>query len=548
MVQQEPHVIDKVERGGAMAEQEFKPFCRTKAFERLKKLAENPYDLTAPGGLAAGDRFARYVCRTELFDLHYATQRVDDGVLSALQDLADELRLVDQFREMRRGAVLNRIEGFESEERQVLHTAARDLFADAAAEPEASGDAERELRKLDLFLRRVDTGEICNHRGERFDTMIHVGIGGSDLGPRSVYEALRFYNAKGRTVHFVANVDPDDGAAVLARVNLSTSLVNIVSKSGTTLETLANEKYVQSALVNAGLEPSRHCLAVTGKGSPMDNPERYLESFYMFDYIGGRYSVTSMVGAVMLGFCLGLERVKEFLRGAAFIDSLAEEEKVVDNLPLLLALLGLYNHNFLHCPTQVILPYSQALHRFPAHLQQCDMESNGKSIDRYGRRVNYKTGPVIWGEPGTNSQHAFYQLLHQGTEIVPAEFIGFRKSQYGRDITVAGSSSQQKLLANMLAQMVAMAAGRSSSNPNKVFPGNRPSCLLLADRLTPRTMGALLSIYEAKIIFQGFAWNINSFDQEGVQLGKVLAGRFLEAMSGSEPDDNSLERLFLKQL
>jgi len=251
---------------------------------------------------------------------------------------------------------------------------------------------------------------------------------------------------------------------------------------------------------------------------------------------------------VSLGFFLGIDKVMDFLQGASLLDRHAEERDIRCNIPLLLALLGIWNHNFLGYPTLAVLPYSQALHRFPAHLQQCDMESNGKSIYRSGKKVNIHTGPILWGEPGTNGQHAFYQLLHQGTEIVPAEFIGFKKSQYGVDLLVEGSTSQQKLLANLLAQMVAMAAGQSSDNPNRSFAGNRPSCLLLAEKLTPRVMGALLALYEAKIVFQGFAWNINSFDQEGVQLGKVLAKTFLAAMKGGKVAANNLESDFLNQL
>jgi glucose-6-phosphate isomerase len=254
-----------------------------------------------------------------------------------------------------------------------------------------------------------------------------------------------------------------------------------------------------------------------------------------------------MVGAVMLGFYMGFSSLMEFLQGANDVDCEAEERKIQNNIPLLLALLGVWNHNFLGYPTLAVLPYSQALNRFPAHLQQCDMESNGKSIDRGGATVSYKTGPVLWGEPGTNGQHAFYQLLHQGTEVVPVEFIGFCRSQYGKDAVVGGSTSQQKLLANLFAQIVAMAVGQYSDNPNKRFAGNRPSCCLLADRLTPKVMGALLALYEAKIAFQGFVWNINSFDQEGVQLGKALATGFLDAMVQPAKAVGSFEKIFLDQ-
>jgi len=503
---------------------------QTAAGKRLQALASSPYDLTVEGALP-GQRLGEYICETDGLKLCYGLQRVDDQVLAELQALSIELDLVPQFKRMRRGALCNRIEGYESENRQVLHTASRDLFVQEPAEPAATAMARREMVKLKQFLEDIDAGTICNAQGEKFKTMIHLGIGGSDLGPRAMYEALQAYALPGRKVRFIANVDPDDAAKVLREVDLETTLVNIVSKSGTTLETLTNETIVRELLAARGLDPSRHCLAVTGERSPMDDPAKYLRSFYMQDYIGGRYSSSSMVGAVMLAFALGYEQFEAFLRGANTVDIGAESANIRDNIPLLMALLGIWNHNFLGYPTVAILPYSQALHRFPAHLQQCDMESNGKSIDRQGRSVDYKTGPIIWGEPGTNGQHSFYQLLHQGTEIVPAEFIGFRQSQYGEDLVVSGSTSQQKLQANLYAQMVAMAQGQKAANPNRCFPGNRPSLLLLAEKLTPTVMGALLATYEAKIVYQGFAWNINSFDQEGVQLGKALAKDFLDAMT-----------------
>ncbi|MDR3629709.1 MAG: glucose-6-phosphate isomerase [Desulfocapsaceae bacterium] len=525
---------------------DWKDWQKTRAYRRLQELARKPYDLTVADALLRDGRLNSYICRSDFFSLFYAGQRVDDQVLAVLQDLADECGLVGQFAAMRRGAVMNRIEGFDSENRQVLHTACRDLFTDSPAEPKAAAQAREEIEKLRTFLHELEDGTIRNAQGEDFTTMIHIGIGGSDLGPRSVFEALRPYAREGRAVHFISNVDPDDAAAVLKKVDLRRTLVNVVSKSGTTLETLANESLVRQALIEAGLEPGKQCLAVTGKGSPMDNPERYLRSFHMFDYIGGRYSTTSMVGAVMLGFCLGIDQILDFLRGAAAMDCGAENFRLRENLPLLLAMLGVWNHNFLGAPTLAVLPYSQALLRFPAHLQQCDMESNGKSVTRYGTPVACKTGPVLWGEPGTNGQHAFYQLLHQGTELVPVEFIGFRKSQYGEDLEIEGTSSQQKLLANLLAQSVAMAVGQKNPNPNREFSGNRPNSILLGDRLTPASMGALLALYEAKIVFQGFLWNINSFDQEGVQLGKVLAGRFLKNINEQEPKSRSLEAAVLK--
>jgi glucose-6-phosphate isomerase len=528
-------------------ESDWKDWQTTEVYKRLQDLARTPYDLTTPNALAKEGRLKKYICRTDLLSLHYATQRVDDQVLAYLQELADECGLVRQFAEMRRGAIMNRIVGYECENRQVLHTACRDLFTENPAEPVAVHQAKKEIQKVRAFLDELESGKLCNEQGDAFTTMIHIGIGGSDLGPRSIFEALRPFGRQERKVFFISNVDPDDAASVIRKVDLRRTLVNVVSKSGTTLETLANETLIRRALTEKGLDPSRHCIAVTGEGSPMDNPERYLRSFHMYDYIGGRYSATSMVGVVMLGFYLGFEQVMEFLQGAAQVDTWAENPQLQKNMPLLLAMLGVWNHNFLETSTLAVLPYSQALHRFPAHLQQCDMESNGKSVTRLGKLVGYKTGPVIWGEPGTNGQHAFYQLLHQGTEKVPVEFIGFRKSQYCEDLQIEGTTSQQKLLANLLAQSIAMATGQASENPNRNFPGNRPNLVILADRLTPVTMGALLALYEAKIVFQGFLWNINSFDQEGVQLGKVLAGRFLKYIKGEKVADDTLELAVLRE-
>lgn len=527
---------------------EFRSLTSTSVYEELKHLAESPYDLTTADALVKDDRLGHYVSRSPLLSYHYSTQRVSDDVLSLLQKMADELELVAQFKSMRRGAVLNKIDGYDSEDRQVLHTACRDLFEGDVAEPLATDAARKELEKLQEFLEKINSGTVSNKDGQPFDTMIHVGIGGSDLGPRAMYESLAAYGQKGRQIHFISNVDPDDATAVLKKVNLPTTLVAIVSKSGTTLETLTNEQLVGNALENAGLNVKDHCLAVTGEGSPMDNPEKYLRSFYMFDYIGGRFSSTSMVGAVVLSFCLGIDVFYEFLRGASRLDLLAEKKDIRENIPLLMALLGIWNHSFLGYPTLAVLPYSQALNRFPAHLQQCDMESNGKSVMRSGTPVQLQSGPLVWGEPGTNGQHAFYQLLHQGTEIVPVEFIGFKKSQYGEDLVVKGTNSQDKLQANLYAQIVAMATGQRSENPNKNFPGNRPSSLILGKKLTPEVMGALLALYEAKIVFQGFAWNINSFDQEGVQLGKILATRFLSAMSDTGNSGVTLEEKYLEQL
>jgi glucose-6-phosphate isomerase len=401
----------------------------------------------------------------------------------------------------------------------------RDQFSDKQTAPAAVSAAEKaakELKKLEQFLETIEG---------KFTDLVQIGIGGSDLGPRALCIALEAFYKPGVRVHFISNVDPDDANAVLNAVDLKKTLFVVVSKSGTTLETLTNEEFVRSRIRKLGLNPKDHFVAVTGEKSPMDDPARYLASFYIWDFVGGRYSATSMVGGVALGFCLGFHGFKEILRGAHAMDLHALRAPERSNLPLLSALLGIWNRNFLHLPTVAVIPYSQALLRFPAHLQQLDMESNGKHTEKTGRFVDFATGPVVWGEPGTNGQHSFYQLIHQGTDVVPLEFIGFKRSQHPFDLEIQHTTSQEKLLANLFAQSIALAVGQESSNPNQQFTGNRPSRILMAERLDPFTLGALLAYYEHKVAFQGFIWNINSFDQEGVQLGKVLATQILTHFS-----------------
>ena len=326
---------------------------------------------------------------------------------------------------------------------------------------------------------------------------------------------------------FISNVDPDDAAAVLYGIDVAHSIFILVSKSGTTLETLTNESFVRDALKNAGLDTSRHMIAVTSETSPLAKSDDYLAAFFMDDYIGGRYSSTSAVGGAVLSLAFGPEVFERFLNGAAEEDRLGTEKDIRKNPAMLDALIGVYERNVLGYPGTAVLPYSQALSRFPAHLQQLDMESNGKCVNRFGERLDYVTGPVIFGEPGTNGQHSFYQLLHQGTDIIPLQFVGFKSSQMNTDVVIQGSTSQQKLCANVAAQIVAFACGKEDENRNKNFEGGRPSSIIIGEQLTPETLGALLSHFENKVMFQGFVWNVNSFDQEGVQLGKVLAKRVL---------------------
>ena len=459
---------------------------------------------------------------------NYAAKQVDDDVLEALVKLAEEAQLSEKFEELYNGAVIN-----TGENRLVLHQLTRGQLGKAVV---ADGVDKRKFyveqqQRIADFANKVHAGEITNAAGEKFTTVVQIGIGGSDLGPRAMYLALENWAKKNNTfkmeAKFISNVDPDDAAAVLNSVDVAHSIFVLVSKSGTTLETLTNESFVKDALKKAGLDASKHMIAVTSETSPLAKSDDYLAAFFMDDYIGGRYSSTSAVGGAVLSLAFGPDVFAQFLDGAAAEDQLSAEKDVLKNPEMLDALIGVYERNVLGYPSTAVLPYSQALNRFPAHLQQVDMESNGKSVNRFGEPVNYSTGPVIFGEPGTNGQHSFYQLLHQGTDIVPLQFVGFKNNQLDTDVVIQDSTSQQKLCANVAAQIVAFACGKEDENRNKNFEGGRPSSIIIGDQVNPKTLGALLAHFENKIMFQGFLWNVNSFDQEGVQLGKVLAKRVL---------------------
>ncbi len=524
-------------------------FRHLKSVIRLNELAEDPIDLTEEEVLTS-KRIDGMISEAAKLKLFYGTERVSDTVIGALQDLAEETQAVKKMEAMQQGQVVNFIEGFESEKRPALHTAMRDFFdqrISSETSQAATQLAYKELEKLRAFLDDVESRE-------QFTDLVQIGIGGSELGPKAVYIALEAYHKPNRRVHFLSNIDPDDGAQIFHQVNLEKTLIVVVSKSGSTLETLTNEQFAKEYFVKAGLNPKNHFVAVTGKGSPMDDPQQYLASFYIWDYIGGRYSVTSMVGGVTLAFSLGMDRFLEFLRGANAMDKVAMKNDLKTNLPLLSALLGIWNRNFLGLPTVAIIPYSQALMRFPAHLQQLDMESNGKRIDKRGHVVDFDTGPIIWGEPGTNGQHSFYQSIHQGTTVVPIEFIGFKESQYKEDVVYGGTTCQEKLLSNLFAQSIALAVGQRSTNPNQFFPGHRPNRILFGHRLDPFLMGAILAYYEHKVAFQGFIWNINSFDQEGVQLGKKLALKIVDQFAAKrqgkslDPKNFPLGQVYLRHI
>ena len=480
-------------------------------------------------GENGAERVKKYsVPMAEGLTYNYGAKSVDDEILAVLAKLADEAQLVDKFEALYNGEVIN-----TGEKRLVLHHMARGQLGNAVV---ADGVDKREFyvsqqKKAAEFANKVHAGEITNENGEKFTTVVQIGIGGSDLGPRAIYLALenwaKIHGTLKMNAQFISNVDPDDAAAVLNNIDVAHSLFIVVSKSGTTLETLTNESFVRDALEKAGLDASKHMLAVTSETSPLAKSDAYLASFFMDDYIGGRYSSSSAVGGAVLSLAFGPEVFAQLLDGAAAEDELSKNKDILKNPALMDALIGVYERNVLGYPETAVLPYSQALSRFPAHLQQLDMESNGKSVNRYGEPVNYVTGPIIFGEPGTNGQHSFYQLLHQGTDIVPLQFVGFKNNQMEKDVVIQGSTSQQKLCANVAAQIVAFACGKADDNRNKNFEGGRPSSIIIGDQLNPKSLGALLAHFENKVMFQGFIWNVNSFDQEGVQLGKVLAKKVL---------------------
>ncbi|MBP3653056.1 MAG: glucose-6-phosphate isomerase, partial [Clostridia bacterium] len=353
-------------------------------------------------------------------DFNYGARPVDDAILAGLAKFAEEAQLAEKYEALYNGEVIN-----TGEKRLVLHQLTRGQQGEAVI---ADGVDKRafyveQQTKIEAFAKKVHAGEITNAAGEKFTTVVQIGIGGSDLGPRAMYLALENWaKVNGcfkMKAEFISNVDPDDAAGVLANIDVAHSIFVLVSKSGTTLETLTNESFVKDALAKAGLDASKHMIAVTSETSPLAKSPDYLAAFFMDDYIGGRYSSTSAVGGAVLSLAFGPEVFARFLAGAAEADAIAKEKDILKNPAMLDAMIGVYERNVLGYPATAVLPYSQALSRFPAHLQQLDMESNGKSVNRYGEAVNYSTGPIIFGEPGTNGQHSFYQLLHQGTDITP---------------------------------------------------------------------------------------------------------------------------------
>ncbi|PIE98664.1 MAG: glucose-6-phosphate isomerase [Treponema sp.] len=504
-----------------------------KSFDELKKMkrVDLSKELVADNST---ERIKKFVADGACdFKFSYAGRQVDDNILEVLQKLSDEANLIEKYKLLLDGEYVN-----TGENRMVLHHLTRgQLGADVFEGAENKRQFyENELNKIKALVEDIHSGKILSCNGKTFTDVVQIGIGGSDLGPRAMYLALKNWananNTEKMQAHFISNVDPDDCVSVLESLKsrLAQTIFILVSKSGTTQETLANEMLVKTTLKKAGLDPAKQMLTVTSCTSPLAKSNNYLQAFFMDDHIGGRYSSTSVCGGVVLSLAFGFSVFSDFLLGANAYDKIALEKNILKNPTLLDALIGVYESSVLDYESTAVLPYSQGLSKFPAHLQQLDMESNGKTVNRFGKPVSYKTGPVLLGEPGTNGQHSFYQLLHQGSRIVPLQFVGFKKSQMGVDVTVDNSSNQKKLNANLVAQIIAFACGKKvdGDNLNKNFAGNRPSSLLFnKGSLTPKALGALLSHFENKVMFQGFLWNLNSFDQEGVQLGKKLTNAVL---------------------
>ena len=510
-----------------MSEIKYRNIDKTKAFSKLKKL-ENP----SLKKIITSDRIKN--CSIKAgggLNYNYSAKAVTEETIDILAELSLEQELIQKYMAILSGHRMN-----TGEDRMVLHQLTRGQSIAPVTENGTDIGAfyaEQKQRIAD-FATRVHKGEIKGSTGKKFDTVVQIGIGGSDLGPRALYLALEGWaevnNKSMMDALFISNVDPDDATAVAASIDPESTLFILVSKSGTTQETLTNQAFVLDIIGKTGpakLIPAKHMIAVTSQTSPLASSDEFLDSFYIDDYIGGRYSSTSAVGGAVLSLAFGPDVFDAFLAGAHDADMRALEADIRLNAALMDAMIGLYERNVLGFPSTAVLPYSQSLSRFPAHLQQLDMESNGKGVNRDGEAINYSTGPVIFGEPGTNGQHSFYQLLHQGTDIVPLQFIGFSSSQRGFDLDFEGSSSQAKLNANLAAQITAFALGSDSDNPNKQFNGERPSSLIYGSDLNPEALGALLAHFENKVMFQGLAWNINSFDQEGVQLGKILTKKLL---------------------
>jgi glucose-6-phosphate isomerase len=451
--------------------------------------------------------------------LDYSKHRITDETLRLLIVLANECDLRGRIDAMFAGEKIN-----NTEQRQVKHWELR-----SGTNPEV----EQVLRRMSEFASKIRSGS-------QIRNVVNIGIGGSDLGPVMAYEALRFYSDRRLTMRFVSNVDGTDFCEATRDLQPAETLFIVASKTFTTLETMANAQAAKDWILRAGLPTSEHFVALSTAQPLVEkfgiDPKNM---FGFWDWVGGRYSMDSAIGLSTM-IAIGPENFRAMLDGFRAIDEHFKSAPFERNLPVIMGLLSMWYNNFFGAQTLAILPYDQYLKRFPAYLQQLTMESCGKSVTRGGQRVNYQTGPVYWGEPGTNGQHSFYQLIHQGTKLIPCDFIGFRQAL--NPLVHDGVDHHDLLMANVFAQSKALAFGQPAppGQPYREFEGNRPSNTILAEKLTPKTLGSLVALYEHDVFTQAAIWDINAFDQFGVELGKVLAKEIVPVLEGkAEPAGDS---------
>lgn len=457
--------------------------------------------------------------------LDYSKNRLDQETLALLFDLAREAGVEERIQAMFSGEKIN-----VTEDRAVLHVALRNrsnrpILVDGV---DVMPEVNKILEQMRDFSSRVRSGEWTGHTGKKLRNIINIGIGGSDLGPVMAYEALKDYSDRDLTVRFISNIDPTDFYEKTRDLDPEETLFCVASKTFTTQETMTNAQTARAWILDKLKDEkaiAHHFVALSTNHDGVVEFGIDSENMFPFwDWVGGRYSLPSAIGLPVM-IAIGPDNFDNLLDGYHLMDEHFRTAPIEENLPVLVALIGIWNNNFLGAKTQAILPYAQYLHRFPAYMQQADMESNGKSVTLEGGLVAYDTGAIVWGEPGTNGQHSFYQLIHQGTHLVTSDFIGF--IQPNHDL----GDHHAKLMANMLAQAEALAFGQESKDePQRHFEGNRPSNTLLIDKLTPSSLGQLIALYEHKIFVQGSIWGINSYDQFGVELGKKLATKILEEL------------------
>lgn len=474
-------------------------------------------------------RFQTFAQREGDMLVDYSKNLITDRTLKLLLEFARSCKLDQAIEAMFTGEKIN-----QTENRSVLHTALRDrssqhIFVDGQ---DILPGIQRVLHQMKSICTHVHSGEWKGFTGKPIRHIVNIGIGGSDLGPVMVTEALKPYWKKDISVHFVSNVDGAHIAECLKVIEPDSTLFLIASKTFTTQETMTNAHTARNWFLHHAVDPAhiaRHFVALSTNEKAVTEFGIDKENMFEFwDWVGGRYSLWSAIG-LSIALTIGYDRFEELLSGAHHMDLHFRNRPFEENLPVKLALIGMWYVNFFGAQSEAILPYDQYLHRFAAYFQQGNMESNGKSIDRNGKKVDYATGPIIWGEPGTNGQHAFYQLIHQGTPLIPCDFIAPANSHNPI------GDHHPKLLSNFFAQTEALMNGKAANVPYRVFEGNRPTNSILVKQITPFTLGQLIALYEHKIFAQGILWNIYSFDQWGVELGKELANVILPELNASEP-------------